>query len=152
MIEFIFSSLMCHIFYRNLISQGLYPESHGIIDNSFFDPKLNESFDLGEPSSFDPRFWGGDPIWNTAKRQVMTLRIQSNLYLRTQLVKNGCTYCKKYSNWGTDSHRHTCEVVQLVNDLPKKSKIRQALRMKCKGVWLVNDLSQKRMPTGTKPC
>jgi hypothetical protein len=43
------------------------------------------------------------------------------LYSRTQLVKNGCTYCEKYVNpSGTDSHRLTCEVVQLVNDLPKK--------------------------------
>jgi hypothetical protein len=37
--------------------------------------------------------------------------IQSNLYLRTQLVKNGCTYCKKYLNQGMDSHRLTREVV-----------------------------------------
>jgi hypothetical protein len=46
---------------------------------------------------------------------------QSNLDLRTQLVKNGCIYCKKYLNRGMDSHRLTCEVVQLVNHIPKKN-------------------------------
>jgi uncharacterized protein with von Willebrand factor type A (vWA) domain len=46
-------------------------------------------------------------------------QLQSNLYSRTQLVKR-CTYCKKYLNGGMDSHRLTCEVVQLVNDLLKK--------------------------------
>ncbi len=70
--------------------------------------------------------------------------LQLNLYLHTQLVKNGCTYCEKYLNWGMDSHRLTCEMVQLVDDLPKNiAKIWQALRITCKGVWLVNDLSQK---------
>jgi hypothetical protein len=59
--------------------------------------------------------------------------------------KNGCTYCKKYLNQGMDSHRLTCEVVQMVNDLPQKNaNIRQALRITCKGVQLVNDLSQKK--------
>ncbi len=46
-----------------------------------------------------------------------TAKLQSNLDLRTQLVKNGCTYCQKYLNRGMDSHRLPCEVVQLVNDL-----------------------------------
>jgi hypothetical protein len=60
--------------------------------------------------------------------------IQSNLYLRTQLDKNGCTYCEKYLNRGMDSHRLTCEVVQLVNDLPKKmQKFDKPLELHVKG-------------------
>ncbi len=60
-------------------------------------------------------------------------QIQSNLYLCTQLVENGCTHCKKYLNQDMDFHILTCEVVWLVNDLPKKiGKICQALRLKCK--------------------
>jgi hypothetical protein len=35
---------------------------------------------------------------------------QLNLYLCTQLVKSGCTHCKKYLNQDMDSHRLTCEV------------------------------------------
>jgi hypothetical protein len=64
-------------------------------------------------------------------------KIQWNHYLHTQLVKNGCTYCEMYLNQDMDFHRLTCEVVLLANDLPKKiAKIRQALRLTCKGVSL----------------
>nr|XP_045626408.1 venom phosphodiesterase-like [Procambarus clarkii] len=48
------------------IVTGLYPESHGIIANSFFDPEFNKSFSM---SSSEPEWWGGDPIWNTVKRK-----------------------------------------------------------------------------------
>ncbi len=37
--------------------------------------------------------------------------VQLNVYLRTQLVKNNCTYCEKYSNQDMDFHSLTCEVV-----------------------------------------
>jgi hypothetical protein len=60
-------------------------------------------------------------------------QVQSNLDLRTQLVKNGCTYCKKYLNRGMDSHRLPCEVVQLVNGLPKKfQKFNKPLKLHVK--------------------
>jgi hypothetical protein len=42
---------------------------------------------------------------------IESLRIQSYLYLHTQLVKNGCTYCEKYLNQNMDFHRLTCEVI-----------------------------------------
>lgn len=45
---------------------GLYVESHGIVENSFFDPVLNASFSSGNE---DPRFWNGEPIWVTAGLQ-----------------------------------------------------------------------------------
>uniref|UniRef100_H2ZBS7 Ectonucleotide pyrophosphatase/phosphodiesterase family member 5 n=1 Tax=Ciona savignyi TaxID=51511 RepID=H2ZBS7_CIOSA len=49
---------------------GLYEESHGIVGNNFFDPVLNKTFSLSDPSSvIDPRFWGGEPIWVTAEQQ-----------------------------------------------------------------------------------
>ncbi|CAL8123973.1 unnamed protein product [Orchesella dallaii] len=44
------------------IATGLYPESHGIVDNTFFDPKYNETLNTN-----DPRFWNYRPdvlpIW-----------------------------------------------------------------------------------------
>ncbi|PVD23081.1 hypothetical protein C0Q70_16343 [Pomacea canaliculata] len=51
------------------IVTGLYPESHGIVNNVFYDQHLNEIFTLGRPMTFDPRWWGGEPIWLTAKKQ-----------------------------------------------------------------------------------
>jgi len=44
------------------IQQGLYPESHGIIDNNMYDVDMKSRFQLGKPAASDPRWWKGDPV------------------------------------------------------------------------------------------
>ncbi|KAI8600986.1 hypothetical protein EDD21DRAFT_375730 [Dissophora ornata] len=52
------------------MSTGLYPSSHGIIANMFHDPNLNDDFNYKIPEkSWDPKWWGGEPIWETAVLQ-----------------------------------------------------------------------------------
>ena len=51
------------------IATGLVPDHHGIIANKFMDKASGVTFALGQQTSMDPRFWGGEPIWNTATRQ-----------------------------------------------------------------------------------
>lgn len=49
---------------------GLVPDHHGIIDNTFLDHKSGLTFSLGNKATKqDPRFWGGEPVWNGAARQ-----------------------------------------------------------------------------------
>ena len=50
---------------------GLYPESHGVVGNSFWDPDFREEFYYTDPArSMQPKWWsGGEPIWVTAERQ-----------------------------------------------------------------------------------
>ncbi|KAI7870263.1 alkaline-phosphatase-like protein [Spinellus fusiger] len=49
---------------------GLYPESHGIVGNYFYDPVLNDTFNYKSPAnSWDSKWWGGEPIWITAEKQ-----------------------------------------------------------------------------------
>lgn len=49
------------------ILTGLYPSSHGIVANDFYDPALDKEFVYTEPSkSWAPEWWGGEPIWSTA--------------------------------------------------------------------------------------
>lgn len=48
---------------------GLYPDHHGIINNTFYDATLKESFSLATPAKNDSRFYGGNPIWNVAEQQ-----------------------------------------------------------------------------------
>ncbi|KAI5965813.1 uncharacterized protein KGF55_001176 [Candida pseudojiufengensis] len=51
---------------------GLYPSEHGIVGNTFWDPQLKKQFINTDPKvgGLDPDFWkGGEPIWQTAKRQ-----------------------------------------------------------------------------------
>ncbi|CAD0081623.1 unnamed protein product [Aureobasidium vineae] len=49
---------------------GLYPEAHGVVGNSFWDPELKEDFFYTDPSrSMQPKWWNGEPIWVTAEEQ-----------------------------------------------------------------------------------
>jgi ectonucleotide pyrophosphatase/phosphodiesterase family protein 5 len=53
------------------IATGLYEESHGIVDNQFFDPEWNATFSITDPISRSQSRWyeKGEPIWVTAARQ-----------------------------------------------------------------------------------
>uniref|UniRef100_A0A6Q2XVI9 SMB domain-containing protein n=1 Tax=Esox lucius TaxID=8010 RepID=A0A6Q2XVI9_ESOLU len=48
---------------------GLYPESHGIVGNSMYDPVFNANFNLRGREKLNHRWWGGQPIWITAVKQ-----------------------------------------------------------------------------------
>ncbi|KAJ8108982.1 hypothetical protein ONZ43_g6261 [Nemania bipapillata] len=52
------------------LATGLYPESHGLVGNTFWDPALNEEFYYTDPArSLNPKWWGGEPFWVTAELQ-----------------------------------------------------------------------------------
>jgi predicted AlkP superfamily pyrophosphatase or phosphodiesterase len=51
------------------LATGLYPESHGVVGNTFWDPELQEEFFYTNPNAMQPKWWGGEPIWVTAERQ-----------------------------------------------------------------------------------
>ena len=51
------------------IVTGLYPESHGIIDNNMYDVNLNKHFSLSSTEKFQPSWWKGQPMWLTAMYQ-----------------------------------------------------------------------------------
>lgn len=52
------------------LATGLYPESHGIVSNTFWDPDLEEHFTYADDSiSMVPKWWGGEPLWVTTERQ-----------------------------------------------------------------------------------
>lgn len=42
--------------------QGLYPESHGIIDNNMFDFNISQKFSLTGSIKYNPQWWGGEPV------------------------------------------------------------------------------------------
>lgn len=49
---------------------GLYPESHGIVGNTFWDPKIKEDFYYTHPTvSMQPKWWMAEPLWVTAEKQ-----------------------------------------------------------------------------------
>ena len=48
------------------LATGLTPDHHGIIGNQFWDRENNVKFKIGNQ---DSRYYGGDPVWLTAKHQ-----------------------------------------------------------------------------------
>ncbi|MBO4316310.1 MAG: alkaline phosphatase family protein, partial [Prevotella sp.] len=52
------------------IATGLYPDHHGIIANNFLDTQTGEVFSMkNEEQKLNPKYYGGEPIWVTAKKQ-----------------------------------------------------------------------------------
>lgn len=53
------------------MATGLYPNNHGLVSNEFWDKKLGH-YKIGKMVSVkNPKFYNGEPIWNTAAKQGM---------------------------------------------------------------------------------
>ena len=52
------------------LATGLYPDHHGIINNSFYSAELNGVYRIGDESMVtNPAAYFGEPIWVTAEKQ-----------------------------------------------------------------------------------
>jgi predicted AlkP superfamily pyrophosphatase or phosphodiesterase len=52
------------------IVTGLWPEHHGIVSNTIYDPDLDATFRITDrDESTKTRWWGGEPLWVTLERQ-----------------------------------------------------------------------------------
>lgn len=69
------------------IVTGLYPESHGIISNSFRSENRSELFRIGSKTSFEEKWWKGEPIWNTVRKQG--LKSASYFWVGSEIDVNG---------------------------------------------------------------
>ncbi len=51
------------------IVTGLYPESHGIVGNSFYDPNFKEYFSYNSQDDLkESKWWLAEPIWNAVQK------------------------------------------------------------------------------------
>jgi predicted AlkP superfamily pyrophosphatase or phosphodiesterase len=87
------------------IVTGLYSESHGIIDNRFYDPIMNLTFDPSQPSSLNPSFWGGEPLWVTVQKN--NLKSATMFWPGSEVNFSGMmpTYWFPYNSSLSDSDR-----------------------------------------------
>ena len=54
------------------MATGLYPDHHGIVDNSFYDPQTGNHYSISNRNAVENQsFYGGEPIWVTAEKQGM---------------------------------------------------------------------------------
>ncbi|ONH67349.1 Ectonucleotide pyrophosphatase/phosphodiesterase 1 [Cyberlindnera fabianii] len=84
------------------LATGLYPESHGIVANKFYDPVLKKQFINVIPErSLDPVWWGGEPIWSTAEYQGLRTAIHMFAGSEVKFPKGNPTEVDPYN--GTET-------------------------------------------------
>lgn len=51
------------------MATGLNPNNNGLMNNNFYDKRLERKFSMGDkPACFDIEFWGGEPLWSLVER------------------------------------------------------------------------------------
>lgn len=79
------------------IATGLYPDHHGLINNSFSAPDLGLFYRMGDRTAVEnPAFYSGEPVWVTAEKQ--NVRSASFFWVGSEAPVGGIhpTYWKKY--------------------------------------------------------
>ncbi|KAK4200604.1 putative ectonucleotide pyrophosphatase/phosphodiesterase [Triangularia verruculosa] len=77
---------------------GLYPEAHGVVGNSFWDPELKQEFYYTDPKrSLDPKWWKGEPFWVTAQKQGLKTAIHMWPGSEAHVLNTDPTYMDKYN-------------------------------------------------------
>lgn len=77
---------------------GLYPESHGIVSNQFWDPSFEEEFyytNIG--ISMKPKWWTAEPLWVTAEDQKVRTAIHMWPGSEAHIPDIEPTYLDKYN-------------------------------------------------------
>jgi len=78
------------------MATGLYPDHHGIVNNSFNDPYLG-FYSISDRQSVEyPDFYGGEPIWVTAEKQGVKTASYYWVGSEAQIKGIQPTYWKKY--------------------------------------------------------
>jgi predicted AlkP superfamily pyrophosphatase or phosphodiesterase len=88
------------------IATGLYPDHHGLINNSFPAPDLGLFYRMGDRTAVEnPSFYGGEPVWVTAEKQGV--RSASFFWVGSEAPVKGTqpTYWKKYDEKVTFEER-----------------------------------------------
>ncbi len=104
------------------LATGLTPDHHGIIANTFWDHEKGVEFSLGNKvTRADGRYYGGDPVWLTAKHQgVKTATV---FWVGSDVTINGDhpTYWLDYQTQQLDFPSRVEEIIRLLK-LPEKDR------------------------------
>lgn len=81
------------------MATGLYPDHHGIVQNSFYDPELDKHYRISDRKAVEnPEFYSGEPIWITAEKQG--IKSGSYFWVGSETSTDGIlpSYWKKYDH------------------------------------------------------
>ena len=96
---------------------GLYPESHGVVGNTFWDPEMQEEFYYTDPArSMQPKWWGGEPLWVTAEHEGVMSAIHMWPGSEAHIGDTEPTYMDKYN--GTEVLPRKVDRILELLDMP----------------------------------
>jgi len=99
------------------LATGLYPDHHGIVHNSFYDSDIAERYKIDDRKAVeDNRFYGGEPIWNTAEKQGVKAATFFWVGSETDVQNMHPSYWKKYDK--TISYEQRIDTVMHWLSLP----------------------------------
>lgn len=79
------------------IATGLYPEDNKLVANTMYDPKFDATYKISDRDAVtDGRWYGGEPIWNTAEKQGMTTGTMFWVGSEADIENMHPTYYKDY--------------------------------------------------------
>ncbi len=104
------------------LATGLVPDHHGIIANTFWDREKGVEFSLGNKvTRADGKYYGGDPVWLTAKHQgVKTATV---FWVGSDVAVNGehPTYWRDYQTEQLDYEGRVDEIIRLLS-MPEQDR------------------------------
>jgi predicted AlkP superfamily pyrophosphatase or phosphodiesterase len=106
------------------IATGLYPDHHGLVDNSFPAADLGLFFRMGDRTVVEnAAFYGGEPIWVTAEKQGV--KSASFYWVGSEAPVGGIhpTYWKKYDGSITYEERIDTVIKWLNYPLDKRPEL-----------------------------
>jgi predicted AlkP superfamily pyrophosphatase or phosphodiesterase len=99
------------------MATGLYPEAHGIVGNTFFDPMLKKEFHSTDPDrSLQSHWWGGEPLWVTAEKQKVRTAIHMWPGSEANILDQEIAYVDKYN--GSELLSRKVDRIMALLDVP----------------------------------
>jgi predicted AlkP superfamily pyrophosphatase or phosphodiesterase len=99
------------------MATGLYPEAHGVVGNTFWDPILEQEFyytDAGR--SLQSHWWGGEPLWVTAEKQGVRTAVHMWPGSEAHILEQEIAYIDKYN--GSEILQRKVDRIMNLLDLP----------------------------------
>lgn len=88
------------------IATGLYPQNHGIVENSIYDREFDAVFSLDNRAEVENgRWWLGEPIWVTAEKQGQKAGSIFFPGTEAEIAGKRPTYWKRYDDRVSNAER-----------------------------------------------
>ena len=110
------------------MATGLVPDHHGLVNNSFYNPDTDGYYAIrSKDTRFDPRYYGGEPIWITAQKQGVKCGVVYWVGSDIPVGPEGNEYPTYYRHWDAEPHwdfDQRCDEIVRLMSLPKDERPR----------------------------